>query len=74
MSWKNEPCPHCGKMFADRNSVFQHLKAKHGGKGKAAYRPEREPSMGEIVAEAQMNRAMGIPNEDWIETILEGFE
>lgn len=60
-------CPHCERSFENRGAVYQHLKAKHGGKGKAAYVPEREPSMADLMIEAHLNRAMGVPNEDWIE-------
>ena len=40
---------------------------QNGVRGRAN---QREPSMGEMLAEAQLNRAMGIPNEDWIEEML----
>lgn len=77
-------CPHCARQFADENAVYQHIKSRHGQK--AAYKfgnrinprkpkPKkqertREPSMGELMAEAELNRMMGIENEDWIEEML----
>jgi hypothetical protein len=56
----------------DANALFQHVKAKHGKKAARPLRPvsEREPSMGEIVSEAQMNRALGLPVEPWIEEMF----
>lgn len=31
---------------------------------------DEEPSMADLMIEAQMNRAMGIGNEDWLEDML----
>lgn len=62
------PCPHCGKMLSDRNGVYSHIKAKHNGKGKAAYAPKPdEESYADRAIEAQMQRDAGTPNEDdWL--------
>lgn len=50
-------CPHCGKAFADEHGRWQHARSKHGAKTAKPLRPEddREPSMGELVAEAHRN-------------------
>lgn len=66
-------CPHCGRRAADENGLYCHVKAKHGRRAARPFRPEpdREPSMGELVADAQLARAMGEPVEDWI---AEGFD
>lgn len=65
-------CPHCSRTFGDGNDLYQHAKAKHGKKAARPLRPvvEREPSMSELVAEAQMNRAMGLPVDPWIEEMF----
>ncbi|WP_449411035.1 hypothetical protein [Methylobacterium komagatae] len=61
-------CPICNHGLGDLNALYQHVKAKHGKKAARAHRPpvEREPSMGDLVAEAQINRALGLPVEPWI--------
>lgn len=64
------PCPHCGKRLHDRPAVYQHIKAKHGGKGKNAYRTVRESSMADLFVQAQINRSMGVRNEEWLEEML----
>ena len=41
---------------------------KRGAEG--GRRACREPSMADLMVEAEINRAMGIRNEDWIEDML----
>ena len=68
MSEKTIRCPNCSRKFVDNNAVRSHLKAKHGGKGLKQFpKPEAEESMADIFLEAELNRAMGVRNEDWIE-------
>ena len=66
---KPAQCPSCGKRFVGNNEQRQHAKSK---KHKALPRDTTndEPSMAELMIEAQMNRAMGIHNEGWIEDML----
>jgi len=45
------PCPHCGKKLADKNGVFLHIKAKHGGN-------HREIMRGALVIDAVYGIAM----------------
>ena len=63
-------CPNCSKKFADNGAVYTHIKSKHNGKGKGAFRPQHEPSMAELMIEAEQNRAAGIANEPWIGGML----
>lgn len=44
-------CPHCGKRLKGRDGVYTHIKAKHGGKGKAAFAPQREDSLADLYRE-----------------------
>ena len=66
------PCPYCKKQLRDESARYSHVKAKHPNKKRAHLRPKREyeQSMADIFIEAQLNRAMGIRNEDWIEDML----
>lgn len=66
------PCPHCDHALNDANALFQHVKAKHGRKAAKPLRPviERESSIGEIVAEAQMNKALGLAVDPWVEEMF----
>lgn len=65
-------CPYCPKKLAGADGVYSHVKAKHPNKKSAHLRPKRdeEPSMADLFIEAQINRSMGIKNEDWIEDML----
>lgn len=56
-------CPHCDRQLGDANALYRHVKAKHGRKLAQPLRPqtEREPSMGELVADAMLARACGEP-------------
>jgi hypothetical protein len=62
-------CPNCGKTFRENNAAFQHIKAKHGGKGIAPFRPQNqpgyEPSFAERAIEAEIDHAMGVENPDY---------
>lgn len=50
------PCPHCGKMCRGKPGVYSHIKAKHGGKGKGAFK-----------VQAEIDRASGMPgDDDWL--------
>lgn len=64
------PCPHCGKLFRGQPGVYSHIKAKHGGKGKGAYRPARddyEESFADRAVQAEIDRARGRPgDDDWL--------
>jgi hypothetical protein len=63
------PCPHCGKMCRGKPGVYSHIKAKHGGTGKGAFRPERdeEESFADRAVQAEIDRASGRPgDDDWL--------
>lgn len=66
------PCPYCTKRLADANGLYSHVKKKHPNKKRAHLRPKRdeEPSMADLMIEAQINRAAGVKNDDWIEDML----
>ncbi len=64
-------CPNCERKFASNNDVFNHIKAKHRGKGITPFRPENqpeyEPSFGQRAVDAAIDRACGILNDDdWL--------
>ena len=65
-------CPHCTKTFGDPNGLYSHVKAKHGKKAARPLKPvsDREQSMGELVAGAQADRAMGLSVDPWIEEVF----
>lgn len=43
---------------------------KKGGKAIPYTQPEDEESMADLMVEAEINRAIGEPNPDWIEDML----
>lgn len=69
-------CSRCHKVFKSRAGCDMHIQQKHAGNGtripvgESASRKPHEPSMAEMFIEAEMNRAMGIRNPDWIEEML----
>lgn len=65
-------CPYCTKKLAGHDGVYSHVKTKHPNKKPAHLRPKRdeEPSMADLFIDAQINRSMGITNDDWIEDML----
>ncbi len=65
-------CSRCNKNFSSRAGCDQHIQMKHKGIGEKlpVLKKEYEPSMGDLMVEAEINRAMGIKNEDWIEDML----
>lgn len=72
---KHWMCSKCQKRFADPRGIPMHVKDKHGGDGKAVrvpkserrQREDREPSMADLAIQAQIDRAMGIKNDDdWL--------
>jgi hypothetical protein len=67
MSLKTIKCPHCDRKFAENSAVYTHIKAKHGGKGKAAFLPDDDESFADRAIQATIDRAMGIPaDDDWL--------
>lgn len=61
------PCPHCGKSFRGKAGVYSHIKAKHGGKGKGAFKPDDEESFADRAVQAEIDRASGRPgDDDWL--------
>ncbi|KKM20744.1 hypothetical protein LCGC14_1642480 [marine sediment metagenome] len=70
---KNWKCSTCGKACKTENGVRLHAIAKHPKKGGFAVPREAEhdsDSMADLFLEGELNRAMGIPNEDWLEDML----
>lgn len=68
-------CSKCGKRWAGPKGIAMHVRDKHGGNGKAERIPKserrqreaREPSMADLAVQAQIDRAMGVPNsDDWL--------
>ena len=72
---KRHKCSACQRGFHTERGVRDHIRDFHKSKkGESVKKPPRadddEPSMAELFIEAQMNRAMGIRNDDWIEDML----
>ncbi len=65
-------CPHCSKHLRDANSLYQHMKAKHGAAAarKLDQRPEREMSLADISVEARLKQAMGEPLDALEESLI----
>ena len=72
-------CPHCDRRpFADPNDAYNHIKAKHGaskaGRFRREYVParvyEREPSIGEELAESLVAAACGEEVPEHIERMF----
>jgi len=64
-------CSRCGKKYASPEAVRAHLRDKHKGKGAVARattkKHDDEPSMAYRAVQAEIDRAMGIPNDDdWL--------
>lgn len=68
-------CSRCRKRFADPRSIPMHVRDKHKGDGEAVRVPkserrkreDAEPSMADLAIAAEIDRAMGIPNDDdWL--------
>jgi hypothetical protein len=64
-------CPHCGKRLRDENGVRTHIIAKHGGKGRGAFKPtapdDDDESFADRAVQAEIDRACGIPSDDdWL--------
>lgn len=68
-------CSECHKVFKSRVATDEHIRNKHKGNGRRIavneeYLPDYEPSMAELFIEGEINRAMGIQNEEWLEEML----
>jgi hypothetical protein len=64
--WK---CSRCGKKYANPDSVRIHVRDKHKGKGEPCRvpSPEDDESFADRAIQAEIDRAMGIPNDDdWL--------
>lgn len=57
-------CLYCGRKFRSLAGVKQHEQAKHP-------RAEKdEPSIADLMVQAELDRAMGEPVEDWLADML----
>jgi hypothetical protein len=64
--WK---CSRCGKKYANPDSVRAHIYHKHRDIGEPQRVPpdDDEPSFADRARQAEIDRAMGIPNDDdWL--------
>lgn len=65
---KTIQCPNCTKRTDDTNAMMQHIKAKHHGKGIAAFRPasdDDDDSFADRAIAADLDHAMGVDNPDY---------
>lgn len=66
-------CSRCGKHFRNYQAARQHIRDYHkkrGGEVVPARQYDTEESMADLLVEAEINRAMGKPNEPWLEDML----
>ncbi len=68
-------CNRCGKRWSDPRGIPEHVRAKHADVGEAVrvpkserrQREDAEPSMADLAVQAEIDRAMDIPNDDdWL--------
>lgn len=63
---KDIQCQNCPRKFAERSHVYQHIKAKHHGKGKGAFVDDDESFADRAIA-ASLAVAMGEhTDDDWL--------
>ena len=69
---KKRRCSRCGKEFSTRQGAQMHIDMKHHGKGErvAVVKREHEPSMAELMIDAQIAKACGEPVDDWLADML----
>lgn len=63
-----ELCQTCSKKFRDTDALRSHVKAKKHQRPERQV--EREPSMADLMIDAQIDRAMGLPVSDWLVDML----
>lgn len=66
-------CSLCGKSFPCKRAAHQHMMAVHKkkrGEVLIVVPPEREESLADLFVQAEIDRLMGLPVEDWIEDSL----
>ena len=63
-----EQCQTCSKKFRDVGALRSHTKAK--GHQLPERIAQREPSMADLMIEASIDRAMGLPVEDWLADMM----
>lgn len=63
-------CPICPRTFAGANAVSQHCRDKHHVKCPPTFKCEDEPSIASQLVDASLDRAMGLPVEDWLADML----
>ncbi len=59
-----EQCQTCSKKFKDIDGLRCHAKAK--GHQQPVRCSERDPSMATLMIDAHIDRAMGLPVDDWL--------
>ena len=68
-------CSACNKRFPDPQPARAHIQGVHDGNGEAVRVPKSErriredadPSFADLAIQAEIDRAMGIPNDDdWL--------
>ena len=70
MSTGQNQCSRCLKRFRTKKSAEDHIRQLHGGSGKVLpyvykHRADAdEPSMADRAVQAELDRAMGIGNDD----------
>ena len=65
-------CSRCGRHFKSRKGAYQHIQAVHKGEGtrvsaRMEDRPGYEPSLADLVVQAELDRMEGKPIPDWMQ-------
>ena len=75
---KTWQCKLCNKRFTNPTNVARHAKDKHGRTDdlsmrvkKVQKKPTAEPSIASLMVEARLDRAMGLPVDDWLLEMLD---
>jgi len=66
-------CSTCKRQFASEEGCRDHIRAKHPRKSGHPLKLQpsgKRESMASLFIQGELNRAMGIPNEDWLEDML----
>jgi hypothetical protein len=65
-------CSTCSKPFTTHKGASDHIAGVHAKKGGEVITEDRheaddDPSFADLYIENELNRAMGLPTEDWID-------
>ena len=61
-------CPACSRQFGDANAVRNHHNMKHKKRTPLpkTWGDDHDPSIAQLMVNASVDRAMGLPVENWL--------